>query len=313
MRRPHTSVAAVLAIFGACAVSAPGAARADDTANGAAPAAPASTAVPTGPAGPPAPPPPPLQTGQHFTVDPILDGVLTVSGLGVSGLLGLVLTTGEIKPQAASPGDEDKLLSFDRYPVDLVLQGKTDPNAGTYSTIGLWAAVGFAGLDSLLSGFRDGVDAGLVDAMLYTESLSLALTLNDITKIAVRRPRPIDYAAGSNPQVTDYAMSFYSGHVTIVAAVTATATYLAFVRSPHSARPWITLAIGTLLTAAVGYWRVTSGEHFPTDVVAGAGAGGAIGILVPHLHRHPEEAPKVYVGAAPMGTNGGGLTLGGLF
>jgi membrane-associated phospholipid phosphatase len=53
---------------------------------------------------------------------------------------------------------------------------------------------------------------------------------------------------------------------------------------------------------------VRAGAHFPTDVIAGSMLGAAIGVLVPHLHRHSEEAPPVLIGVAPS-SNGGGATV----
>jgi undecaprenyl-diphosphatase len=111
---------------------------------------------------------------------------------------------------------------------------------------------------------------------------------------------------------TDLGLSFFSGHASTVGAIGATATYLAFVRSRHAARPWITLAASTALTAFVSYERVRAGAHFPTDVVAGSLAGITVGVLVPHLHLHPNEAPPVWLGAAPL-PGGSQLTLGGVF
>src|SRR5690242_11437702 len=43
-----------------------------------------------------------LKEGQHFTIDPIADGVLIAGGAGFAGLLSLVLQTGEIT--ATLPG-----------------------------------------------------------------------------------------------------------------------------------------------------------------------------------------------------------------
>jgi membrane-associated phospholipid phosphatase len=279
-------------------------------------------------ADPPPPPPPPapaapfripLEEGQHFTLDPVLDGVITAAGFGFSGLLELVLSTGEIRPPEPAVG-EKSLLFFDRVAITQTI----DPHAATYSDIGLGSAVAFAVLDPILSGFRDGTDALLVDGLMYAESGSITLTLVDFTKISVRRPRPIDYkncepAANGTPSTspgctsTDLGLSFYSGHAAGVSAIGATATYLAFVRSPpHSPRPWITLGVATALTAFVSYERVRAGMHFPSDVVAGSLAGAAVGILVPHLHRHMQEAPQVWVGIAPL-EGGGSLTLNGHF
>lgn len=266
------------------------------------------------PASTPAPPPgspPGLLPGQHFVADPVSDGVLIASGFGFSGLLGLVLSTGEIRPTA--PGPASNLVSFDRTAVTQTI----DPNAQTYSDVGLYTAIGFAVLDPILSGFRDGTDALIVDAVMYAESLSLTEALTDITKIAVRRPRPIDYkdceASSSSCTSTDLQLSFFSGHSATVAAVGATATYLAFVRDPDTPRPWITLGVASALTALVSYERVRSGEHFPTDVIAGSMAGAAVGVLVPHLHRHQQEAPPVWVGAAPVPGGGATMSVGGFF
>jgi undecaprenyl-diphosphatase len=129
-------------------------------------------------------------------------------------------------------------------------------------------------------------------------------------QVAVRRPRPIDYINCANAAATggcgstDLQLSFFSGHASTVAAVSATATYLAFVRSPDSLLPWLTLVGGTALTSFVSYERVRSGAHFPTDVIAGAMAGAAIGVLVPHIHRHPFG--RLWIGFAPV--EGGGAT-----
>jgi undecaprenyl-diphosphatase len=269
-------------------------------------------------ADPPAPPVPTTLTlgqGQHFSIDPVADGLFIAAGAGFSGLLSLVLSTGEIR--ASLPGDPNNLLSFDRVAVTQTI----DPNASTYSNIVLYSAIGFAVIDPLLSGLRDGWDAALVDAIMYAETVSITETLTDITKIAVRRPRPIDYvncpynSTQQSPSCTgstDLQLSFFSGHASTVASIGATATYLAFVRSPHSPRPWITLGVATALTAFVSYERVRSGNHFPTDVIAGSMAGAAVGVLVPHLHRHKEEAPPVWIGAAPA-PGGGSITVGATF
>jgi membrane-associated phospholipid phosphatase len=274
---------------------------------------PASSSPSTSPPGAPL-----LQLGQHFVLDPVADGALTVAGFGFSLLLGEVLSTGEIRPPQISVSTSS-LLSIDRLAVTQTL----DTSASTYSDIGLVSAVGFAVLDPILSGFRDGWDAALVDAFMYAESGSLAFALTDLTKVAVRRPRPIDYIRcpvqvdgdpSTNPgcNSTDLGLSFFSGHAAAVASIGATATYIAFMRDPKAARPWLTLVVATALTSFVSIERVRAGEHFPTDVIAGSLAGAVIGVLVPHLHRHVSEAPPVWFGVAPV-PGGGSLTLKGVF
>jgi membrane-associated phospholipid phosphatase len=260
---------------------------------------------------------PPLAPGQHFTIDPVSDGVLIGGGASFSILLSVVLSTGEIAPPL--PGPTSNLLSLDRLAVTQTI----DPHAATYSNIGLYAGVGFAVLDAALSGVRDGWDALEVDAVMYSETISLTEMFTDLTKISVRRPRPIDYIdcpygvpgkpqTGPGCQGTDLGLSFFSGHASTLGAIGATATYLAFVRSRSALRPWLTLVGATALTAFVSVERVRAGAHFPTDVIAGSMGGTAIGVLVPHLHLHPAEAPSVVIGAAPL-PGGTELTLGGVF
>jgi hypothetical protein len=268
------------------------------------------------------PPPetaPHFMQSQHFTIDPVVDGVLIGGGAAFSLLLDQILSTGEIRPAPIQMASSTNLLSIDRAAVTQNI----DPNAGTYSDVGLYLAYGYAVLDPVLSGVRDGARSGLVDGMMYAESIALTAAFTDATKIGVRRPRPIDYAncAVPNPpadlcSATDMQLSFFSGHASTTGAIVGTATYLAFIRSGwHSPRPWLTLSIGTLLTTFVSYERVRSGEHFPTDVIMGSLAGAGIGVLVPHLHRRPHyhqkeyEAPPVWIGYQPRVEGGGSLNL----
>jgi undecaprenyl-diphosphatase len=256
--------------------------------------------------------PPRRDEGQHFTIDPVTDGLLIAGGAGLAGLLSLVLSTGEIRPNP--PGDPGRLLSFDRGAVTQTI----DTNAALYSDVALYTSVGFAALDTILSGLRDGWDSLLVDAVMYAETISLTEMITDLTKIAVRRPRPIDYVNCPEGNVsagcsdTDLQLSFFSGHAATVASIGATASYLAFLRSPRSPRPWITLGVAAAMATFVSYERVRSGNHFPTDVIAGAMVGTAVGILVPHLHRHRDEAPPVWIGVAPS-AGGGSMTMGAVF
>jgi membrane-associated phospholipid phosphatase len=257
-----------------------------------------------------------LKETQHFTIDPVVDGLLVIGGFTFSELLSLIISTGEIVPQA--PGNPDKLLAIDRVAVNQHI----DPHANSYSTIGLFIAYGYAIFDPILSGFRDGRNALVVDGILYAESIAITQTFTEVTKISVRRPRPLDYAncyptpQPSSCSSTDLQLSFFSGHASTTASIVGTASYLAFTRrGPRSARPWITLGVGTALTAFVSYERVRSGYHFPTDVIMGSLAGAGIGVLVPHFHRRPHyhnqllESSPVIIGYAPAVNGGHELTL----
>ena len=257
-----------------------------------------------------------------FDVDPVADGALIAVSLGFAGVLDLINSTGEIRPQQISPTfDRNSLIAIDRA----AISQKPDPNASAYSNVGLFAAVSFALVDPILSGFRESdMQTGLVDGIMYAQSMSLTFAMTNMVKMAVRRPRPQAYIDAEAHQAdpsysnstTDSSLSFFSGHAAVTAAVGATATYLAFTRSPHTARPWITLVVAAGLSTFVSIERVRAGAHFPTDVIAGSIAGAGVGVLVPHLHRTSEiKQRRVWVGYAPVdrseGAQGGTLQLSG--
>jgi undecaprenyl-diphosphatase len=239
-------------------------------------------------------------------------------------VLELINSTGEIRPQQIDPAfDPRQLISIDRG----ALTAKLDPSAAAASNLGLAAAGVYAVLDPLLSGLREhSVQTGAVDAIMYSETVALTLALTNIIKMAVRRPRPIAYveaeAHKGDPNYsnssTDSSLSFFSGHASMTGAIGATATYLAFARSPGTWRPWVTLSLATTVCTFTSIYRVRAGKHFPTDVLAGAVAGAGIGIIVPHLHRTEDvQQRRVWVGFAPevrgSEARGGSLLLSGTF
>jgi membrane-associated phospholipid phosphatase len=260
----------------------------------------------------------------RFHADPIADMGLIVLSFGFGAVLEVINSTGEIRPQQIAPGfDRSNLIGIDRASIT----STPDKTAGPLSSLGLGAAIAFGVIDPVLSGFREqSVQTGLVDGMLYAESLSLTFALTDMVKLAVRRPRPRAYIDAEAHQgdptysnsSTDSALSFFSGHASMTATVGATATYLAFTRSPKSARPWVTLGLATALSTFVSIERVRAGKHFPTDVIAGGVAGAGIGIIVPHLHRDEAvEQRRVWIGYAPLDSpvfgSGRSLTVSGAF
>jgi undecaprenyl-diphosphatase len=259
-----------------------------------------------------------------FQSDPIADGCIIVVSLGSAGVLELINSTGEIRPQQIAPNfDNRNLISIDRAAVTQT----ADPSAGPRSNLGLGAAAAFAVIDPILTGVREqNAQAGLIDAIMYSETAALTLALTNLVKMAVRRPRPLAYTAYNEHKEdkewsnssTDSSLSFFSGHASMTGALGATATYLAFARSSGKLRPWLTLSFFTALTTFVSIERVRAGKHFPTDVIAGAFAGAGIGVVVPHLHRTEDvQQRKVWVGFTPAvdrgSAQGGALTLNGLF
>jgi membrane-associated phospholipid phosphatase len=134
-----------------------------------------------------------------------------------------------------------------------------------------------------------------VFALMSAENLLSALFLTALTKTTTRRIRPFVY----NPMVPpekklkpDARRSFFSGH-TSLAFCSAVFTSSVFGKShPDSPlRPWV-WGSSLAVASGVGYLRFASGKHFPSDIIAGAMVGSAIGYAIPRLHeiktkKHP--------------------------
>ena len=165
----------------------------------------------------------------------------------------------------------------------------------------------------------------LVDALIYGEAISVAGRHDQPLEARgqeapadrvhrVQRLREEDAQRELHQHQHQRALSFVSGHASTAGAVWGTATYLAFSRSPHSWRPVGHARRRRRADAFVSIERVRSGDHFPTDVVAGSFAGAGVGVLTAHFHR--DESSKLqplWVGwqNATLG-DGGELTVNGL-
>jgi membrane-associated phospholipid phosphatase len=134
------------------------------------------------------------------------------------------------------------------------------------------------------------VGAGARDLLYIAEATAIAMSLTQLTKLAVGRERPfVHYGNHRDPARQpdpDDVLSFFSGHASIAFSLAAAAGTVSDLRGYPSA-PWV-WAVGLTLASGVGYLRIAADQHYLTDVLAGAAVGTAVGILVPRL-LHPRE------------------------
>jgi membrane-associated phospholipid phosphatase len=142
--------------------------------------------------------------------------------------------------------------------------------------------------------------------VMYLQTSLLAGAASTLSKETISRYRPYVYNTDlSYEERTERepGKSFISSAAT---SAFAQAVLLATVfgdHRPDSELVPFVLAASLGAAATVGYLRYASGIHYPSDVIAGALVGAAIGYGVPWMHR--AEGP----GSLSVATAGEGLTL----
>ena len=181
--------------------------------------------------------------------------------------------------------------------LDKPFAGRYHPGWTTAGTIG--AAALIASPPLVLLGFESAKHAAN-DTVVIAESVLVTSAIGVVFETGVRRPRPFLYGTSAplaDRMATNAGLSFFSGHTADSWA--ATIALWRTLDRLHVAPKWKDLVLGVGLAGStfVAVSRVASGDHFPTDVIAGAGIGASIGWLVPALHRS-----GVAVAPAPMDT-----------
>jgi membrane-associated phospholipid phosphatase len=243
-----------------------------------------------------------------WEVDAPLLTIAAVFGIGRSIRAGLA--PAYCAPQQGSPVeqtthcDPQTLNSLDR-----LVAGRYSPGWNQWSDIGLYSIEALAGAGVLAA---EGLRAGVNDLVVVAEATLLASAAAGISTAMTGRPRPYLYGTEAPLSVRengDGGLSYFSGHAS-TAFATVTATFVTLHRlHPDSRWPWYVLGAGGAAAAFVGATRILAGEHFPTDVVAGAAVGAAIGLIVPALHAAPSRMSAVPLAVA----SGGGIGLTGSF
>jgi membrane-associated phospholipid phosphatase len=125
-------------------------------------------------------------------------------------------------------------------------------------------------------------------AIMYGEVLLLNASINGIIKGLTKRVRPFVYDKQSSldeKATVNARLSFYSGHVSIAASNSFfTASVLNEYLNDNTIKTFLWTA-AFLYPAAVGYSRIITHQHFPTDVITGYIIGASIGYLIPLIHK----------------------------
>jgi membrane-associated phospholipid phosphatase len=229
-----------------------------------------------------------------YEVRPAVDLPVTAAlliGAGVPYLVPHLIT-----PRC--PCDPHEVNRFDRWAI-----GHHSAAASTASDVTAAVAVIVPPVaDALRLGPTPALGADLI---VYAQTLAVNSALVVTAKYVTQRPLPVTYQG--DPRYLNAQggyRSFYSGHTsTVVSALTASAWTIRW-RYGEQVWPW---AVVGATGVSVGVERILAGRHFPTDVIAGAAAGFAVGTAVPWLHRR--RGP----GAVTLAPAPGGAVLTGRF
>jgi membrane-associated phospholipid phosphatase len=189
---------------------------------------------------------------------------------------------GRLPTASCAPScDPANLWGIDRGAVGAVQSGRD-----AASTALMLATVGGSALLVAVShrGEPNATQGVLEDAAVMAETAAIDGAVTQWLKVAVHRARPVCYtAAGASCTAIEDSRSFPSGHASFAfAAAAAAASMLQRRGELHRYRIETVALFAAAATTSV--LRVSAHRHFPTDVVAGAALGAAIGWAIPQLH-----------------------------
>jgi membrane-associated phospholipid phosphatase len=212
----------------------------------------------------------PAQEAARYRIRPWPEGV----ALGFTAAAAWApLLLGAPDPSTICPCDSARVPRFDRIaigPVAMVPDFLSD--AGMYGT-----ALGGAALAYGLAPRGGGAE----DLAVYAQAVGVTVVATNLLKVVTRRPRPYLYA-GATPEHADDAYSFPSGHTSVAFAAAAAWAGIETRRGRGGDRAAVTAGLFATATLT-GAFRVATHKHFPSDVVAGAILGTALGLVVPRL------------------------------
>jgi membrane-associated phospholipid phosphatase len=177
---------------------------------------------------------------------------------------------------SCAPCDPATLPGIDRWALRPVSNA-----ADVGSDVALAAVVGWTALAGL-GGLPAAQWQGNLVTFANTASWTAATT--EWLKVLVRRKRPVLYTsdAAAAATVRDNQLSMPGGHAAL--AFAAATSYLVVSGREHLAHRKRNVLLLYAGAVGVGALRVAAGQHFPTDIIAGAALGSGIGWLVPTIH-----------------------------
>lgn len=217
------------------------------------------------------------QTGPYYLS---LKREMLYSGSGLVGTVGAFYLSQRLPYLTAGEVEPPNLTRFDRMGLGNYSQtARNFSNQTLFSTLGL-PVLFLAGKKS-----RRGIST---IGFLYIETLLINQGVTDLVKVACLRPRPYLFEEnfpGTTVLNSNDRSSFFSGHTSSAATASFfVARVFADYYPDSKLKPYV-WGMAAALPALTGYLRIRAGRHYPSDVLAGYLVGGAVGYLIPTLHK----------------------------
>jgi membrane-associated phospholipid phosphatase len=219
-----------------------------------------------------------------FTLDTAREVEITAASLAL-------VAAGRYEVLQTHAPDPDGLSRSGVPGIDRWALGRYSPSAGTMSdrTLAACEALSLLVVASPFFGNGGGLlGKTLTAGVMYGETHLFVEGITLLAKGTARRSRPYSYgstAPEGTKRARDAALSFWSGHA---ANAFACAVFAGYVFENQGEFPEYRLPVwiaGLSAATATSILRVRAGQHFPTDVIAGAAAGSFAGWFIPRLHR----------------------------
>lgn len=227
-----------------------------------------------------------------YRLKPLKDTVLMATGFSLQ-LAGNRIVSNVHSPESATLDSHD-VPSFDRFASNYYSRRLS--NISDYTKDAATGLMVLTALPLLNERSTDGMNAFITDFIMYMEAESLIIGLTKCAKGLSERSRPYAYNTDlsiDKREARNASLSFWSGHTSFAFTTAVFTGYVYGNRHPGSryiAPVWISaLSCAT----ATGILRVRSGNHYPSDVVAGAAAGSLIGWLVPRMHHSADRSLSI--------------------
>ena len=223
----------------------------------------------------------PSAAESSFKLDFTIDSIL----LGTSAAVMSTSLLVEPAPAVQEPAAEIN-------PLDIALMFPYSENLDDFGTIAASAMLVLPGVAAI--GKIEETDSLLTYAVMYTEAFLLTYGTKDLIKDLAPRARPWSYSSlpGPDDAAEKQYQSFPSGHTSF--AFLGASILTAVLVNDYGDELWTPYvsAASYTLAAVIAGMRVASGEHFLTDVIAGAAVGSFFGWVIPILHLNNRQAEE---------------------